>query len=77
MSRKQPKQRHTRTHDRAHKDRRLQRHIQQLGLKSEQEYRAWCLEHGLGKELHKSPFRQQTEGELLKQSRSGRPHPDR
>lgn len=64
MSRKQTKQKRTKAHDRAHKDRRLKRHISELGLKSEQEYRAWCREHGLSKELHKSPFLQQKEQEL-------------
>ena len=64
MSRNQPKQRRIRTHGRAQMDRRLQRHIRELGLKSEDEYRAWCLEHGLSKELHKTPFLQEKEREL-------------
>ena len=66
MSRKQAKQRRTKAHDRSQKDRRFKRHIRQLGLNSEEEYRAWCLEHELGKELHKSPFLQQKEQELAR-----------
>ena len=69
MSRKQVKQRGTKAQDRAQKDRRLQRHISQLGLKSEEEYRAWCLEHGLSKEIHKSSFLQQKEQELARKLR--------
>ena len=66
VSRKQPKQRRVKTHARAQKDRRLKRHINQLGLESEKGYRAWCLEHGLSKELHKTPFLQQKEQELAR-----------
>ena len=67
MSHNQDKKGRTRPPDRAYLDRRLQRHISQLGLKSEEEYRAWCLEHELGKELHKSPFLQQKEQEYARQ----------
>jgi hypothetical protein len=66
MSRKQTKQKRTKAQNRSQKGRRLQRHLTQLGLQSEEEYRTWCFEHGLGKDLHKSPFLQQKEQELAR-----------
>ncbi len=44
----------TRSHDHALKARQFQRHIKELGLSSEYEYRTWCVEHGFSKDLHKS-----------------------
>ena len=61
------KEKRKRTHDQVYKARRLARHIRALGLKSEDEYRAWCLEHGFDKALHKSTFLQQKEQELAKE----------
>ena len=66
MARKQPKQRRTKEHDRAQRDRRLVRHIAELGLTSEEEYRVWCLEHGFSKERHKTRFLQQKEREFAR-----------
>ena len=55
-----------RKNEQARKTRRLERHIRELGLTSEEAYQAWCLDQGLGKELHKSPNLRQKERELAK-----------
>jgi hypothetical protein len=60
-----------RTHAQDHvvKGRRLERHIHELGLASEDEYRTWCLDHGFSKDLHKSNAQRQKEQDLATQLR--------
>ncbi|GEM_PF-4408609 len=40
----------THSHDHAVKTRRLERHLSDLGLASEDHYRDWCIHNGLSKE---------------------------
>ena len=74
----------TRSHDHALKARRFGRHIKELGLSSEDEYRAWCVEHGFSRDLHKSNTLRQKERDLagqlygraaLSRKRRGTRHP--
>lgn len=77
-----PKRSHSQDHEL--KARRLERHIGEIGLDSEDAYRAWCLEHGFGKDLHKSRALRAREIELavrlrgeeaLSRKRRGTRHP--
>jgi hypothetical protein len=57
------------TQDHVVKGRRVERHIHELGLTSEDEYRSWCLDHGFSKDLHKSNAQRQKEQDLATQLR--------
>ena len=54
----------THTQDHAVKSRRLERHIQALDLSTEEGYRAWCIDHGFSKDLHKSTAQRRKEQDL-------------
>jgi hypothetical protein len=60
----------THSHEHAVKARRLERHIQAVGLSTEDDYRTWCLDHGLSKDLHKSSTQRKKEQDLATQLRS-------
>jgi len=79
-----PRKSGRRSHHHADKEKKLERHIKQLGLKSEDEYRQWCVEHGISRNLNKNPQQRMKEQELatrlngaaaLTQRRRGTRHP--
>lgn len=55
-----------RTHAQEYKAKRLARHFGEIGLNSEEQYRAWCIAQGLSKELHKSDYLRKQELELAR-----------
>jgi len=57
-------------HEQERNDRKLKRHLRALGLKSEEEYQAWCINRGLGKGLRKSTNQRQKEREIAKRSQA-------
>ena len=48
----------------------LQGHVEELGLKTVEEYRAWCRQHGLSESVHKSAQQRRKEVELCARMRS-------